>query len=420
MAQLVMHVDTAKSQVSINSACRAVGIAPATYYRNRASCKPSAIDVPRGCRVPGRALSQEEREQIVSILNSERFKDMAPPQVYSVLLDEGTYLCSVPTMYRILHSRGEVKERRKLQAHVPAQRPELLARGPNQVWSWDITKLKGPRKWTYFHLYVVIDVFSRYVVRWCICRRSTSKVAEALLQDAIASQKIKPDRLTIHADNGGEMTSITVAELLSDLGVAKSHSRPHTSNDNPFSESHFKTMKYRPEIPARFESEGHARAVFRLLFQWYNFEHRHSGIAMHTPANVHLGKFEKVTAVRAKVLAEAHKAHPQRFVNKYPEPALLQHEVWINQPRDRSAPLNAPKPQPKRRLSNIGKTTVSSGCAIKCPVGTRSSGPKHAVETTVHQTAARKQLPRRGTRQGTRRYQLAGNTYTPIQRRTAV
>ncbi len=420
MTQLVMHVDAAKSQVGINNACWAVGIAPATYYRNRAPRKPTEVDEPRGCRVPGRALSQVEREHIISILNSERFKDMPPPQIYSILLDEGTYLCSIPTMYRILHSRGEVKERRKQQTHVPAQRPELLATGPNQVWSWDITKLKGPRKWTYFHLYVVIDVFSRYVVRWCICQRSTSKVAEALLHDAIVSQNIKPDKLTIHSDNGGEMTSITVAELLSDLGVAKSHSRPHTSNDNPFSESHFKTMKYRPEIPARFESEGHARAVFRLLFQWYNFQHRHSGIAMHTPANVHLGKVAKVTEVRTKVLAEAHNAHPQRFVNKYPEPPLLQNEVWINQPQDRTAVINAPNAQSKRRPDNLENITVGSRGALKRPAPTRGRRPQYAIERAVHRRAASKQLTRRWNGKGTERHKLTVNAYTLSQRRTAV
>jgi putative transposase len=235
-------------------------------------------------------------------------------------------------MYRLLRKRGEINERRRQRTHVPAQRPEVLATGPNQVWSWDITKLKGPRKWMYLNLYVVIDVFSRFVVGWCISRKSNALVAEALLQDAIAREHIEPGKLTIHADNGGEMTSITVAELLTDLGVFKSHSRPHTSNDNPFSESHFKTMKYRPEIPARFESVEQARLILRKLFHWYNQVHRHSGLAMLTPATVHTGRAEEVTRARAGVLSAAYSAHPERFVNKPPVPAVPPTEVWINPP----------------------------------------------------------------------------------------
>jgi putative transposase len=269
---------------------------------------------------------------VVSDLNSDRFKDMAPPQVYSILLDEGVFRCSISTMYRLLRKRGEINERRKQRSHVPAQRPELLATGPNQVWSWDITKLKGPRKWRYLHLFVVIDVFSRFVVGWCIAQKSNARIAEALLQDAVVRERIKPGELTIHADNGGEMTSITVAELLTDLGVVKSHSRPHTSNDNPFSESHFKTMKYRPEIPARFESVEQARLIFRKLFHWYNQVHRHSSLALLTPATVHTGKAQEVTRARAGVLSAAYSAHPERFVNKPPVPAEPPTEVWINPP----------------------------------------------------------------------------------------
>jgi putative transposase len=257
---------------------------------------------------------------------------MAPPQVYSTLLDEGVFHCSISTMYRLLRKRGEINERRKQRTHVPAQRPELLATRPNQVWSWDITKLKGPRRWTYFHLFVVIDVFSRFVVGWCISKKSNARIAEAMLQDAIVREKVEPGQLTIHADNGGEMTSITVAELLTDLGVVKSHSRPHTSNDNPYSESHFKTMKYRPEIPARFESVEEARVIFRKLFHWYNQEHRHSGLAMLTPATVHTGRAEEVTRARAAVLSAAYSAHPERFVNRPPVPAVPPTEVWINPP----------------------------------------------------------------------------------------
>ena len=245
MRNLMNSAEAARSNVGISGACHALALPRATFYRWRKprTCAASAGE--RTCRVPGRGLSGEERERVIAELDSERFMDKAPPQVYAALLDEVTYLCSISTMYRLLRERGEVKDRRSQRSHVPAQRPELLATGPNQVWSWDITKLKGPRKWSYFHLYVIIDVFSRFVVGWCISEKSNALIAEALITDAISRENVKNHgELTIHADNGGEMVSITVAELLTDLGVVKSHSRPHTSNDNPYSESHFKTMKY--------------------------------------------------------------------------------------------------------------------------------------------------------------------------------
>ena len=332
MLQLIPQVDAAKVHVGASSACRVLGVPSTTYYRHKRPARARKIIPNQACRVPGRGLTQQEQERVVSDLNSDRFKDMAPPQVYSTLLDEGVFRCSISTMYRLLRKRGEINERRRQRTHVPAQRPELLATGPNQVWSWDITKLKGPRKWTYFHLFVVIDVFSRFVVGWCIAQKSNARIAEALLQDAVVREKIKPGELTIHADNGGEMTSITVAELLTDLGVVKSHSRPHTSNDNPFSESHFKTMKYRPEIPARFESVEQAQSIFRKLFHWYNQVHRHSGLALLTPATVHAGKAQEVTHARAGVLSAAYSAHPERFVNKPPVPDQPPTEVWINPP----------------------------------------------------------------------------------------
>jgi putative transposase len=332
MQQLIPQVDSVRDQVGATAACRVLGVPHTTYYRHKRAPQAEKIKPNQECRVPGRGLTQDEQQKVISDLNSDRFKDMAPPQVYSTLLDEGVFHCSISTMYRLLRKRGEINERRKQRTHVPAQRPELLATGPNQVWSWDITKLKGPRTWTYFHLFVVIDVFSRFVVGWCISNKSNAHIAEAVLQDAIVREKVKPGELTIHADNGGEMTSITVAELLSDLGVIKSHSRPHTSNDNPFSESHFKTMKYRPEIPARFESVEQARLIFRKLFHWYNQVHRHSGLAMLTPATVHTGKAEEVTNARAEVLLAAYSAHPERFVNKPPKPSMPPKEVWINAP----------------------------------------------------------------------------------------
>ena len=250
----------------------------------------------------------------------------------AILLDEGIYLCSIATMYRLLRTRNEVHERRRQRPPVQASRPELLATGPNQVWSWDITKLKGPKKWSYFYLYVILDIFSRTVVGWCIAEKENALLAEALIQETLLREGIVPGTLTLHADRGSAMTSTTVAELLVELGVEKSHSRPHTSDDNPFSESHFKTMKFRPSVPERFGSVCEARELFGELFAWYNNEHRHSGIAMLTPAMVHSGIAPQVLAARAQVLATAYAAHPQRFVNQVPVPAVLASEVWINPP----------------------------------------------------------------------------------------
>ena len=265
-------------------------------------------------------------------LHSKRFQDKAPAQIVARLLDEGEGLCSVSTMYRLLHSRNEVHERRRQRSPSTASRPEQLATGPRQVWSWDITKLKGPRKWSYFYLYVILDVFSRAVVGWCIAEKENAELAEALIQETVLREEVLPGTLTLHADRGSAMTSHTVAELLVDLGVTKSHSRPHTSNDNPFSESHFKTMKSRPEVPERFGCVEEARGIFRALFAWYNNEHRHSGVAMLTPAMLHSGIGPQILCARAKVLAAAYAAHPERFVNKAPVPDVLPEQVWINRP----------------------------------------------------------------------------------------
>jgi putative transposase len=325
-------IDSAAPSVGIAGACQALGLARATYYRRR-KVKPVAESTsPRACPVKGRALTKPQQQEVLDALHSERFVDKAVPQVYTILLDEGVYLCSMATMYRLLRKHDEVHERRRQRRHSQASRPELLARGPNQVWSWDITKLKGPRKWSYFYLYVLLDIYSRYVVGWCIAERESAELAEALIQETLQRQNIAPGQLTLHADRGTAMTSKTVAELLVDLGVEKSHSRPHTSDDNPFSESHFKTMKYRPEVPERFGCVEDARGTFRVLFIWYNTEHRHCGIAMLTPANVHYGDAPQVIAARARILTAAYAAHPQRFVNQAPVPETLAPSVWINPP----------------------------------------------------------------------------------------
>jgi putative transposase len=268
---------------------------------------------------------------VLEILNSERFADQAPAAVYSTLLDEGLYVCSVPTMYRILRDNREVRERRQGKAS-HYQRPELLATGPNQVWSWDITKLLGPEKWTYYYLYVIMDVFSRYVVGWMIAPRESAALAEELIAEACLRQNIKRGQLTVHADRGSAMTSKPVALLLADLGVTKTHSRPHVSNDNPYSEAQFKTLKYRPDFPGRFGSIQDARAFCRTFFAWYNQQHRHSGIAMMTPENVHLGMTEEILAIRQQTLTNAYERNPERFVRKSPVTQAPPKAAWINPP----------------------------------------------------------------------------------------
>lgn len=308
-------------------ACAAVGLPRATYYRHR---HPTAE--PRERRPPARKLSSEERNRVLEVLHEPRFVDWAPTQVWAQLLDEGTHLCSSRTMYRILSERAEVRERRNQLRHPAYTAPQLLATSPNQVWSWDITKLLGPEKWTYYYLYVLLDVFSRYVVGWLVAERESGEHARRLIGESCARQGIEPGQLTVHSDRGGPMTGKAVAQLYADLGVTKTHSRPHTSNDNPFSESQFKTLKYRPEFPQRFEGLEHARCSARDLLDWYNHEHHHSSLAWLTPHDVHYGLAEQRLAARAAVLEAAYRAHPDRFVHGAPRPPSLPQAVWINPP----------------------------------------------------------------------------------------
>lgn len=271
------------------------------------------------------------------VLTSERFVDRSPAQVWATMLDEGRYLCSERTMYRVLQERGEVRERRDQLRHPAYRKPELLAEQPNELWSWDITKLLGPSKWTYYYLYVILDVFSRYVVGWTVQYRESARVAEQLIAQALTQHRIAPGRLTIHADRGSAMTSKPVAFLLADLGVTKTHSRPYTSTDNPYSEAQFKTLKYRPGFPDRFGSIEHSRTFCRPFFDWYNHDHRHTGIGLMTPAAVHFGHAAAIHNNRARVLAAAHAAHPERFVLGAPRPPALPTAVWINQPKGEEA-----------------------------------------------------------------------------------
>ena len=316
--------------VGTAAACRALGVARSRVYRARRRTPDAPAAAPRP--TPARALSAEEQALVREVLNSERFQDCAPRQIYATLLDEGRYLCSWRTMYRILEAHAEVRERRDQLRHPSYSKPELLATGPNQLWSWDITKLKGPATWTYYYLYVILDVYSRCIVGWMVMERECASLAEELIADSCAKQGIEPQQLTLHADRGSAMTSKTVAQLLADLGVTKTHSRPHVSNDNPYSEAHFKTLIYRPSFPEQFGSLADARAWMREVVAWYNTEHHHSGIGLLTPATVHDGKAPAVLRARQQVLEQAYTAHPERFVRGMPAPAELPAAVWINPP----------------------------------------------------------------------------------------
>jgi putative transposase len=324
-------IDELAGTIGRRAAGVALGRARATYYR-RHRRSPLPTPTRREPAPQPRALSDVERTEVFGVLHDERFVDQAPASIYATLLDEGRYLCSVPTMYRLLRATGEVRERRRHATHPATVKPELLANGPNQVWSWDITKLLGPVKWTYFHLYVIIDIFSRYVPGWLLARGESAELAERLLADTIRKQHIVADQLTLHADRGTSMASKPVALLLADLGVTKSHSRPHCSNDNPYSEAQFKTLKYRPEFPERFGSIEDARGFCQRFFRWYNLEHRHVGLGFHTPADVHFGRAASVQVERARVLRVAYAAHPERFVRQVPVPPPLPGRTWINRP----------------------------------------------------------------------------------------
>jgi putative transposase len=318
------------------AACAALGVSRASFHRHQtAATRPLVAVRPRP--KPVRALAASERQTVIALLRTEPYADLAPAEVYASLLDQGTYHCSIRTMYRILHEHDEIKQRRRQLRHPVYQKPELLAEAPNQVWSWDITKLMGPAKWTYFYLYVIIDIFSRRVVGWRVADAESADLFKPLFQDAVAKHAVCPGQLTLHADRGPSMKAKATVFLLADLGVTKSHSRPHTSNDNPFSESHFKTMKYQPQFPKRFGSIQDAKSFCRDFFHWYNCQHHHLGIGLMTPDQVHYGQTDAVHAARQSTLHQAFQRNPSRFVNKEPEPPQKPTAVWINPPIQKSA-----------------------------------------------------------------------------------
>lgn len=334
---MITVVKEAMGTLAITHACSAVGLCRATFYRH---VQPKA-NHPRRRRVPKQALSVQEQQRVLDVLHEDRFVDLAPTEVFAQLLDEGIYLCSPRTMYRILARNEEVRERRRQRQHVPYSKPELLATGPNQVWSWDITKLRGPGKWQYFYLYVVLDIFSRYVVGWLIADRESKELAQRLLSETCAAQNVAPHTLVIHSDRGSVMKSKTLAQTLGLLGVTQSYSRPHVSDDNPFSEAQYKTLKYRPDFPQRFDSIEHAEHHCRDFFGWYNHEHHHVGLGLMTPNDVHHGLALQRWHARARTLAAAYQAHPERYPNGAPTPPPLPTEVWINKPTQKTAPAES-------------------------------------------------------------------------------
>jgi putative transposase len=325
-------IEQVGEEVCTRVMCDSLGVARATLYRHRQGEGAPREKKPRP-RHP-RALLPDEREAVLGTLHCDDFADHSPAEVHATLLERGRYLCSERTMYRLLTDSGEVRERRDQLRHPQYHKPELLATAPNQVWSWDITKLKGPVKWSYFYLYVLLDIFSRYVVGWMAAESESAVLAQRLIEETCAKQQIQEGQLILHADRGSPMTSKSLALLLADLGVDKTHSRPHVSNDNPYSEAHFKTLKYRPEFPDRFGSVQHVRDVGHDLFGWYNNEHHHSALAWLTPAVVHYGHADELLDVRYRTRLAAYAEHPERFVRGEPRRETLARQVWINPPEN--------------------------------------------------------------------------------------
>jgi putative transposase len=343
-------VDQHAPKVGVAPACRAVEVSRATWYRRR---KKSSESIPEDRRRPPRRLSDAERDRVVNVLCSDDFVDRSPRAVYAMLLERGEYLCSVRTMYRILAEYRAVRERRPQRKHPEYTAPICCARGPNELWSWDITKLAGPHR-SWFSLYVILDVYSRYVVSWLLARRESAFLATRLIEHAIQTHDVDPSGLTIHADRGAPMRAKCTAQLMVDLGIERSHSRPRVSNDNPFSEAQFKTLKYCPQYPGAFTGYEAAKSWSTSFFAWYNHEHRHEGIGLYTAADVYTGRHLELTTARQRVLDAAYAAHPERFVHGPPKPPVVPDEVWINRPTADLVPIGAQTPDSTRPPSPSG------------------------------------------------------------------
>ena len=379
MAVVMEH----KATLGVAPVCQALAVPRATYYRWQHPRGEGEPPKPRR-RVP-RALPPAERQQVLDLLHSDRFADLPPAEVYATLLDEGTYVCSIRTMYRILHAHAEVRERRRQLRHPRYQAPELLATGPNQLWSWDITKLKGPVKWTYYYLYVLLDVFSRYGVGWMAALQESATLAQRLIEETCARQGIAEDQLTIHADRGPAMLAKSVALLLADLGIGESHSRPHVSNDNPYSESQFKTLKYSPEFPERFGSLPDTWSFLGDFFLWYNTMHHHSALGWLTPYDVHYGLAETRRAEREATLRKAFAATPERFVSGVPTPPSLPQAVWINKPRTLEEPDHRPiAVEPGQRVARLTEwRSAPAGRALDGEVASSAPATEEEPELAV-------------------------------------
>lgn len=354
--------------VGVRDACTALGVSRATAHRR---LRPRA-PVPRPPNA--RALSRQEREEVLRVLNAQRFVDASPAEVHATLLDEGEHIASVSTMYRILREQGATGERRAVARHPCHARPELVATRPCQVWSWDITKVQGPGRRDWYHLYVILDIFSRYVVGWMLAATETASLAERFIAETLSKHGIVMNELTLHADRGTSMRSKTVAEMLADMGVTRSHSRPRVSNDNAFSEAQFKTMKYCPYFPGRFASVAEGREYLRLFFPWYNDEHHHSGIAMFTPATVHAGRVDEAIEVRQRALDASYAAHPERFINGPPVATRPPTEVWINRPIQQAEVSSAIESDPTQP-GPIDTDARPSAAPVAPPHGARAAEP---------------------------------------------
>ena len=367
-------------QTGIAPACAALGLSRATYYNTQ---KPRPEQKPRPR--PARALEPAEREQVLAVLHEPRFADQAPAEIYATLLDEKRYLCSERTIYRVLAADAVIRDRRNQLRHPHYTAPQLLATRPNELWSWDITKLLGPTRWTYYYLYVLLDVFSRYVVGWMLADHEAAVLAGQLIAESCERQGIRPGQLTVHADNGAPMTAKSTAFMLADLGVTKTHSRPHVSNDNPFSESQFKTLKYRPDFPERFGSPEHGRSFCRDFFTWYNTEHHHVGLGLFTPHDVHHGLAEAKREQRSRVLAAAFARNPERFPNGMPQPKAVPSAVWINPPKcDRA---DSPTQNAMSRKSNE-VAIVDPGASWKADLPIGCSGTPDLMPSELNMMAA--------------------------------
>ena len=325
-------IEAARPGIHVEPLCRALTLPRGAYYRLRAG-----LQRPPRQRVSPRAFSAAERQAVLDVLHSARFVDKAPPEIYATLLDEDRYIGSVRTMYRLLAEAQEVRERRNQARHPKHKKPELVATAPNQVWSWDITRLRTYTKWSYFYLYVILDIFSRFVVGWMLADRENARLAKRLIAETVLKEGIDENQLTLHSDRGSPMVALTTQQLLARLQVTPSYNRPRVSNDNPYSESQFKTVKYHPSFPERFADYNETLGFCRSFFPWYNNEHRHSGIGYLTPAMVHYGISDQVLAARTATLKQAFARHPERFVRGEPRPPALRNQVWINQPRRESA-----------------------------------------------------------------------------------